>query len=39
VSCQLHAPVALPPGKKTRYTLDRRLEGGPWAGLDAGAKR
>jgi hypothetical protein len=25
---QLHAPAALPPGKKPRYPLDRRL-GGP----------
>jgi hypothetical protein len=28
VSCQLHAPVALPPVKDARYTLDTRL-GGP----------
>jgi hypothetical protein len=28
VSGQLHAPAALPPGKDTRYPLDRRL-GGP----------
>jgi hypothetical protein len=28
VSCQLHAPAALPTGKSPRYSLDRRL-GGP----------
>jgi hypothetical protein len=28
VSDQLHAPAALPPGKESRYLLDRRL-GGP----------
>jgi hypothetical protein len=28
VTGQLHAPAALPPGKETRYPLDRRL-GGP----------
>jgi hypothetical protein len=28
MSGKLHAPVALPPGKKPRYPLDRRL-GGP----------
>jgi hypothetical protein len=27
VSGQLHAPAALPPGKKPRYPLDRRLSG------------
>jgi hypothetical protein len=25
VSSQLHAPAALPPGKRSRYLLDRRL--------------
>jgi hypothetical protein len=28
VSCQLYDPTALPPGKKNRYLLDRKL-GGP----------
>jgi len=28
VGGQLHAPITLPPGKETRYPLDRRL-GGP----------
>jgi hypothetical protein len=27
VSGQLHTPAALPPGKETRYPLDRRLSG------------
>jgi len=35
---QLHALVALAPGRISRYPLDRRL-GGAQAGLDAMAKR
>jgi hypothetical protein len=27
VSCQFHAPAALPPWKEPRYPLDRRLGG------------
>jgi hypothetical protein len=27
VSGQLHSPVALPPGERLRYPLDRRLAG------------
>jgi hypothetical protein len=38
VSGQLHAPATLPPGKETRYPLDRRL-GGPQNGLNLVVKR
>jgi hypothetical protein len=39
VSCQLHAPAALPPGGRAPGT--RRIGGGvgPWVGLDAVVKR
>jgi hypothetical protein len=30
VSCQLHAPAALPLGKEPRYPLDKKLCGPPW---------
>jgi len=31
---QRHAPATLPPTKETKYTLYRRLDGPPRAGLD-----
>jgi hypothetical protein len=37
MSGQLHAPVALPPGKSPLYPLDRRL-GGPQSRLGRGGE-